>query len=207
MTYYASFEELQKHESMEVDYRIRFRKGKSGIAIMAIHGGGIEPGTTEIAEAVAGMEHSFYTFSGLKKASNARLHINSRKFDEPRGMEIANGALTAILIHGCRDADPTVYLGGRHGRLKACIGAALKTAGFAVLDSRRFPGINPKNICNKNKSGMGVQLEISLALRKSLFYDIARLHRKRPTPGFARFIFAIRTAIADYLASTGDPIR
>lgn len=207
MKYYASFDELQKQETLEVDYRIRFRKGSSGIAVMAIHGGGVEPGTTEIAEAVAGGQHSFYTFSGLKTAGNARLHISSRKFDEPLGLEIATGSHTAITIHGCRDADPAVYLGGRHDQLKACIRATLKAAGFAVRDSRRFPGINPKNICNKNTSGMGVQLEISLALRKRLFPGLTRRHRKCFTPGLTRFASAIQNGIADYLASAGNPVR
>ena len=56
---------------------------------MAPHGGGIEPGTTEIAEAVAGHEHTFYSFSGVKARGNSVLHITSSRFDEPEGIAIA----------------------------------------------------------------------------------------------------------------------
>ncbi len=49
-----------ENETKGKDYRIHLRHGKSGILVMAPHGGGIEPGTTEIADAVAGAERSFY---------------------------------------------------------------------------------------------------------------------------------------------------
>ena len=34
------------------------------------HGGGIEPGTSEVADAIAGEEFSFYAFEGLKSSDN-----------------------------------------------------------------------------------------------------------------------------------------
>ena len=83
MTPYRSFRELARREPKEGAYLIEYRRGASGIAVMAIHGGGIEPGTTEIAEAVAGRDHSFYSFTGIKPEGNWRLHISSRLFDEP----------------------------------------------------------------------------------------------------------------------------
>jgi len=190
-----SFAVLQANEIIGIDYRIRICYGWSGIAVMAIHGGGIEPGTTEIAEAVAGEAHTFYSFSGLKPSGNARLHISSRKFDEPLGIEIARRARTVITIHGCRDTKAITYLGGRHHRLKLQIKQALLAAGFAAVDGLRFPGINPKNICNKNRSGMGVQLEISIGMRKRLFEDITRLHRKRITPCFIDYVHALHGGI------------
>ena len=71
MKEYSSYENLSKAEVVGKDYRIRKRHGTSGILLMAPHGGGIEPGTTEIAEAIAGKCHSFYTFSGIKPKGNA----------------------------------------------------------------------------------------------------------------------------------------
>ncbi len=50
-----------------LDYLILSRQGTSGIAVMAPHGGGIEPGTSEIANRVAGDEHAYYSFEGLKQ--------------------------------------------------------------------------------------------------------------------------------------------
>ncbi|MCB2149593.1 MAG: poly-gamma-glutamate hydrolase family protein [Deltaproteobacteria bacterium] len=190
-----SFAVLQANETIGADYRIRVSHGRSGIAVMAIHGGGIEPGTTEIAEAVAGEAHTFYSFSGLKPSGNACLHISSRKFDEPLGLDIARRARTVITIHGCRDTKAITYLGGRHHRLKLQIKQALTAAGFAAVDGLRFPGTNPKNICNKNRSGMGVQLEISIGMRKRLFEDITRLHRKRITPCFIDYVHALQCGI------------
>lgn len=122
MAKYRSFEELAANETDGVDYRIRERYGLSGIAVIAIHGGGIEPGTTEIAEAVAGERHAFYTFSGLKPSGNACLHITSRHFNEPRGLRLVQHARTVVSIHGCGDTEPVVLLGGRFVRLGQRIG-------------------------------------------------------------------------------------
>lgn len=192
---YNSFAVLQANEVEGRDYRIRLRCRRSGIAVIAIHGGGIEPGTTEIAEAVAGEEHSFYSFSGLKPSGNACLHISSRKFDEPMGTDIARHARTVIAIHGCKDTKVMTYLGGRHYQLKSEIRNALTAAGFQAVDSKRFPGINPKNICNRNRSGMGVQLEISIGMRRLLFRHIERLRRKHITPCFLAYVHALQESI------------
>ena len=99
---YHSYRELKENETEGQDYRIRKKWGPSGIAVMAPHGGGIEPGTTEIAEAVAGKAHTFYSFSGLKAKGNARLHITSRRFDEPVGVAIAEHSDVVLTIHGCK---------------------------------------------------------------------------------------------------------
>lgn len=195
MPSYPSFTALKANEVVGVDYRIRVRRGLSGIAIMAIHGGGIEPGTTEVADAVAGQWHTFYTFSGLKPSGNTGLHISSRKFDEPAGQFIAQNSRTVVTIHGCRDESLATYVGGRHAAMKKAIRAALASAGFTATDARRFPGINPKNICNRGRSGMGVQLEISIAMRRLLFEDISRLHRKRITACFPAYVRAVQRGI------------
>ncbi len=192
---YASFEELAAHEIRGVDYRIRLRHGRSGIAVMAIHGGGIERGTTEIAEALAGDRHSFYTFSGLKPAGNYRLHISSHKFDEPRAVEIARRSHAVVTIHGCRNLKDTVFIGGRHPRLKAGIKSALVQAGFPVGEARRLLGVHPANLCNRGAAGMGVQLEISRSLRRRLFVDISRPRRKTPTAEFNRLVAALVTGL------------
>jgi len=192
---YASFAALRANETAGSDFRIRVRYGRSGVAVMAIHGGGIEPGTTEIAEAVSGEMHTFYSFSGLKPSGNAQLHISSRKFDEPLGTDITKYARMVITVHGCKDTKMMTYLGGRHHQLKQKIKRALTAAGFPAIEGVRFPGINPKNICNKGRLGMGVQLEISMGMRIRLFQDIKRLYRKNPTPYFIAYVQALQKAI------------
>jgi phage replication-related protein YjqB (UPF0714/DUF867 family) len=195
MPSYNSFYTLKKKEVIGVDYRIRVRYGSSGLVVMSIHGGGIEPGTTEIAEGTAGELHTFYTFSGMKKEGNSKLHLKSKEFDEPLGVEIAKHATAVVAIHGCRDDKEIVYLGGRHESLKGRIREALERSGYVTGEGLRFPGTNPKNICNRNKSRMGVQLEISMPLRRSMFTDITRLLRKTRTHRFEHFVAALKEGL------------
>ena len=54
MDRYKNFAELQKGEKANEDYTIFYHEADSGIAVMALHGGGIEPGTIDIADALAG---------------------------------------------------------------------------------------------------------------------------------------------------------
>lgn len=197
MSGYGSYAALARSETRDVDYRINVHRGVSGIAVMAIHGGGIEPGTTEIAEATAAEQHTFYSFSGIKPKGNARLHITSRNFDEPVGRAIARQARTVITIHGCADTIEMVYLGGRHAQLKERIRMALEQAGFPVCGTSRFSGINPRNICNINTLGMGVQLEISHGLRRRLFPDGAGPRLKPPAQCFLTFVTALQVALAN----------
>ena len=80
---YWSFTELAKNER-EQDYKVFSRPRGSEVIIIAPHGGGIEPGTSEIAEAIAGDNFSLYCFEGLKANCNKILHIKSINFDEPK---------------------------------------------------------------------------------------------------------------------------
>jgi len=88
MDNYHHFEHLREIEKEGVDYRIRWRVQDSGIAILSIHGGDIEPGTSEIADAIAASDYTFYAFAGTKRAGNLALHITSTVFNEPIGLEI-----------------------------------------------------------------------------------------------------------------------
>jgi phage replication-related protein YjqB (UPF0714/DUF867 family) len=192
---YRSFRELAIAEVEGIDYRIRWRQGTSEIAIVAIHGGGIEPGTTQIAEAIAGDRHSFYSFSGLKKSGNFALHITSRRFDEPKGLAVARKATTVISVHGCGDSDSIILMGGRNIILKEKIRKSLEKAGFQVKNSVRFPGSSPLNICNRCRSGAGVQLEICYGLRSLMFESLLRSDRDKTTMVFHRFVDALKMAI------------
>ena len=55
---YGSFKELKENEVQGKDYCIHFREGTTGILVMAPHAGDIEPATGELADAIAGSEHS-----------------------------------------------------------------------------------------------------------------------------------------------------
>lgn len=184
-----------KDETEGTDYRIQTRQGVSNILVMAPHGGDIEPGTSEIAEAVAGDAHSFYAFEGIKSEMNRGLHMPSTGFDEPRALEISGKARATVTIHGCRGRDAAVYLGGLDVELTTRIGEALKKAGFAMGSSSRLPGKDPRNICNRNMRGRGVQLEITRGLRLLMFEGLGKSERVRKTPLFYTFTRAIQGAL------------
>lgn len=197
MDQYTNFENLKHSEIQNTDYRIRYRIGCSGIAILGIHGGDIEPGTTRIADAIAGQEHAFYSFEGIKSRGNRSLHITSTCFDEPTALEIICDSEIIISIHGCSGMEPMVFLGGLDVELKHQILQELQKSGFQTMEcsESHFSGIDYANICNLCGRGMGVQIEISRGLRALMFRDLTPEGRRYPTEVFTRFTRAIRKAL------------
>jgi phage replication-related protein YjqB (UPF0714/DUF867 family) len=197
MDHYSSYAKLQQVDQEGKDYRIHVREGLSDIAVMAPHGGGIEPGTFEIADAVAGVEHYFYCFEGIKKSHNFELHLTSTHFDEDRALRVAESVQVVLAIHGSRETEEAVYLGGLDTNLKGKIHTALERTGFVVQESSRttLQGHHPGNICNRGVSGAGVQLEISQGLRQRLFVTVGDDGRKKQTRLFDDLVSALRKAL------------
>ena len=175
MDRYVNYSELSSHEREGWDYRVHVRLAGSPFAIVAPHGGRIERGTMQIADAVAGNRHSFYCFEGLKVQDNSSLHITSNRFDEPRALAVVSRIQTVISIHGARGKETAVYLGGRDHKLRAQLIAALTGAGFRAMDdpSPTRQGRGATNICNRGRSGRGVQFELPVGLRQQLFDQVA----------------------------------
>ena len=207
MDVYATFKALAQHEREGADYRITWRIGNSGIAILSIHGGDIEPGTTRIASAIAGWEHSFYSFEGIKSAGNLALHITSTRFDEPTAMEIICQSDIIISIHGSAEKTPLVQLGGLDEDLKHRILQEVLSAQFPAIECDQLPfgATDQKNICNLCGRGMGVQMEVSRGLRAMLFRDLTPEGRRHRTPLFPRFKDAVRKAIAPFAVIYAEP--
>ena len=201
---YCDFAELAAHEEAGVDYRILLRRATRPFAIVAPHGGGIEPGTSEIADAIAGEPvglrmHSFYGFEGLKRTGNVDLHITSTRFDEPTCLIVIGESERVVTIHGEEsDADGEgVFLGGLDDVVGTAIRAELEAAGFVVRrhSNPNLQGTDTENICNRGTTGKGVQLELSLAVRKTMFRSLTREGRQHPTARFDAFVAAVRRAI------------
>lgn len=193
---YTCYRELRNHEEEGKDYRITIRCGSSGIAVLAPHGGGIEPGTSELADAVAGTEHAFYSFTGLKPKGNGVLHITSTRFDEPLAVTLLQGSRKVLTIHGCVGEEEAVFIGGRDHRLKERIRSALCKANFAVKEHSSLKGDHHCNLCNRNAERMGVQLEVSAGLRRSMFRSLhTGRGRKDVTEVFRSFVCALRSAL------------
>lgn len=173
--WYASYGELEAVEKRGVDFDIRCQDRGSEVAIFAPHGGWIEPGTSQLAEAIAGDDLSLYCFEGLKPGREHReLHITSTLFDEPTALALAARTRMVVGIHGRADHDDaqTVWMGGRDEVIRNAVASELEAAGFAALRSgHRFLATNPNNICNRGASGRGVQLELPRSLRDRLRAD------------------------------------
>lgn len=197
MDEYTDFAELEQNERKGKDYTILYREANSKVAIMAPHGGGIEPGTIDIADAVAGSDYTFYAFKGIKKTGNKILHINSNRYDEPIGLKISKNAFTVISIHGCRNKKEMIFIGGKNQELKLKMMRTIKLSGLRAVISEvpGLRGISSENICNRCKSGKGVQLEISRGLREEMFGNINRRSFRKKTKVFYKFVNTIKDAL------------
>lgn len=188
---YLKFDDLAAHMVEGKDYRVVVKKRNSPYLIMAIHGGSIEPFTSDIAMAIAGEEYGLYLFEGTRERGNLELHIASEYFDELQAKEMLRVADVAISIHGHHDTENEfVMVGGICDGLAEKMRARLSEIDIAVrpFDGRLAPK-SPQNVCNKGISGGGVELVVSRKLRDAL----------REDAGLCRlFVNAIRHAIAAY---------
>ncbi len=168
---FNGYDDLARRYVEGVDYAVQVtRRERSRVAILAPHGGRIEGRTSEIARLIAADEHRLYLFEGLRPNGDnfQRLHLASHRFDEPRALELIGGCDTVLAVHGYAASGPDVLLGGLNEGLKQAVAQSLTDSGFScVTGGHRFPGRDPRNICNRGRSGQGVQLELSAALRKS----------------------------------------
>lgn len=194
---YENFDSLHAHEPNS--YAIFTNATTSKTIAFAIHGGAIEPGTTEIAEGIAGLNHDFYSFSGTKGSSNATLHITSTNFDEPTCVNMVAACSRAISVHGAKGDSSVVFIGGLDDALKTKIEKELSDAGFNtnLTPPQGLGGTDTNNICNKTSTGKGVQLELTKGLREDLFSSLngASQGLNTQTADFYTFVNAIREAL------------
>lgn len=200
---YPNFHVLSQSEVEGRDYVIALRQRQSPIAVLAPHGGMIETATSAIADAIATDTLSFYSFSGIKPGNNQDLHITSTLFDEPRCHALIATAHTLLTVHGERSTSDVVFLGGLDEALGAQLHRALHASGFHVAPHHnpRLQGRHPGNICNRGRSGRGVQLELSRGLRSSLFLDHNSAGPLVATPRLQAFAAAVRLGIDQHGAS------
>ena len=187
---YSNFEELKKKEP-ENNYNIVYKRGNtSSVAIIAPHGGRIEPGTSLICKHIAKDDYSYYCFEEKRHNKNCELHITSANFDEPKCLHLISSCNIVVAIHGCRNPKSELteltYLGGKDDSLKTKIRSRLEEHGFDV--DARFSGSHKDNICNRGAREKGVQLEITRTLRNKLKEDREKLNE---------YAEAIREAIRD----------
>ncbi|XKM43742.1 poly-gamma-glutamate hydrolase family protein (plasmid) [Rhizobium ruizarguesonis] len=91
------------------------RGDRTPVAIVAPHGGHIEPRTSEIAAAIAG---EVFSLLFIRRAESGRhhreLHLTSDRFDEPRALALAEACKILLGVHGRADDGDgdNVWLGG-----------------------------------------------------------------------------------------------
>ena len=196
---YESIEALCAVESENVDFGVEVRL-ISDIAIVAPHGGGIEPGTSEIACEIAGAELSLYLFEGLKPSGNKVLHVTSSRFEEQRCVLLLEGCDVAVAIHGCadrNDSESSAFLGGLDTELRGRLIEALNKAGHPAEIDGDLPGTDPSNICNRTRRGRGVQIEVAHHLRQEMFASLSRAGWRCKRDPFYTFCSAIQQVLTD----------
>ncbi len=191
---YRGFEDLAGQYVEGVDYAVEvIPRPRSRVAVIAPHGGRIEGRTSEIARLIAGDDHRLYLFEGLRPSGDNFdcLHLASHRFDEPRALELIAGCDTIIAVHGYAASGPDVLLGGLDERLKLIVARSLRAAEISFLtEGHRYPGIDTRNICNRGRSGAGVQIELSSGFR-----------RKGDWSGLAATVRAVLAGRSDELPS------
>jgi phage replication-related protein YjqB (UPF0714/DUF867 family) len=163
MDTYPNFSVLEQHEH---DFSIELADRKAATTILAPHGGGIEPHTSEIARLIAGDEYNYFLFNGTKPSGNSALHITSHRWDHPQALALVTRSLRVIAVHGCKATEAVVIIGGRDSLLRdQLIEEMGRHAVAAIVANGRNSGRHRLNICNRGLTGRGVQLEISRPLR------------------------------------------
>jgi len=146
------------------------------VGILALHGGGIEPGTETIARfVVRETGASLYIYAGRLPRGNLRLHRPSPYHDSELTAALRrflDHVQLAISIHGHGRAEDTVFLGGLNHALAARLAevarGALPRYGW-ISDPVAIPlglrGRHPRNAVNLPPD-RGVQIELPRSLRE-----------------------------------------
>jgi phage replication-related protein YjqB (UPF0714/DUF867 family) len=203
------------------DFRVEFGDSKiDRCLLIAPHGGGIEPGSSEILRAVAALGGwAWYEFAGfLRQGNKDALHIASTHFDEPTLMGLLPQTTFVVAFHGASEStEPVVFVGGRWERGRAAVIEAINASakqhgiraadvtGRAVSDLR---GLEKSNLTNRGKLGEGVQLEFSRGARNLLFpANASREQRGRRSKQLKPLASSIHVAIEQLVPIAMEQLR
>ncbi|MET9360372.1 poly-gamma-glutamate hydrolase family protein [Streptomyces sp. NPDC006632] len=203
---YQNFRYLAADKILGIDYDIKNRYGTGTYLLhAAIHGGGIEPPTSQLAAYAAGDAGAWYSFEALNDLTAASLALSSTAFDEPFCVVNTGNSTRTVVWHGVenqRENEQVAYVSGADSVLTSLIIQELSAAGFETDRAPvSYAGDAPQNICNRNRMRAGAQLDLSLSLRKSFYANgdlsaAAIAHPDNRQPAFFAFGDAIRRACA-----------
>src|SRR5437773_8301063 len=135
----------RRHEWSQIVEAQASDNAETQTIVMAIHWGGIETGTSEIALATAGYHpatltpsadcyglHDFWLFEGLLASKNGDLHVTASHYDEPIATELVENSRRCISLHGCKDsqAHGVIQLGGLDHELRDIVLEELEAVGI-----------------------------------------------------------------------------
>lgn len=219
---YPNYLALSQDNVQGIDYDIYNRYGTGAyVTHIAIHGGRIEPPTTQLALYCAGQTGAVYAFSGKKPSGNQQLHITATNFDEPFCIMNVAKANVVVSWHGTSDMnrnEKVTYVGGLDEALGTLIRRELLAVGEVSPGKPVFPvdtppvsisGESRANIANKGLRRAGVQLEITRSQREAFYKngDLTGASIENPenrTPAFFSYCNAIMKAITAYLPAPLD---
>lgn len=208
--YYSSMTELKQ---VETAFSIEARSIPNvDQTVLAIHGGNLETGTTEIAKGIAGgiwdasSKWPYWIFNSLRlPGENSATHVTSTNYNDPGAVVVASKASRLVVVHGCPDTtegQPSgsriAWVGGLNITMRDNIIDALDSAGFdARVAPQSIAGTHPDNICNQGSGGAGVQIEITTSLRGTYFFTDNTLagRAESRTAEFTSFCSAVRTGM------------
>jgi len=184
--------------------------------VLAVHGGGIEEGTSEIALAVAGYHpatfaqatdcfglHDLWIFEGLLTDGNSKLHVTSTHYNDPIALKLVQISKRCLSLHGLGDAaaNGKIQIGGLDTELRSIVLEELTGARIpaAISNDQDTNASSLENICNKTTTRAGVQLEMGKTYRESLFApgcDTRELRKNNTNANFCKLVTALRKAMS-----------
>jgi phage replication-related protein YjqB (UPF0714/DUF867 family) len=203
---FADFSTLVLHTLKGKDWELVVRQPGAPVTIITIHGGDIEPLTSELAAAIAGDEHNLYDLRGLRAQDNAELRVPPIHFQEMRLQMLLDRCQTALHLDGIPGDDPVVILGGGNVTLVGHLEAALRAAGFCVEPPPSPLMVQSRQRFYNQSELAGTQMELTLGLRRQMFTvppaegsDWRNIGH--PTLVLETFVEAVRRALQDYLVA------
>jgi phage replication-related protein YjqB (UPF0714/DUF867 family) len=206
---YAGFAELSARVPAG-SFVISLRDCGSEVAVLAPHGGSIDPGTSEIALAIAGDDLSWYLFEGRKTAGVERLRLPSTRFDEPFGLALAESVRAVVVVQALRVSVDAVHVAGGDEPLAASVAKALAGAGF---EARHAPAADledapdeeagarvPRRLCDRGRRP-GIELQCGGILRRRLAVQAAA---RRSFAGAVRSALGVAGALGPDAAGLRD---
>jgi phage replication-related protein YjqB (UPF0714/DUF867 family) len=196
---------LQRNLVLGRDFRISFGDANIEKCLLVVpHGGGIEPGTSEIMRAVAKLGNwAWYEFAGyLRQGNREALHVPSTEFDEPTLLSLRLRAGFCVEFHGTsQTGSPLVYVGGTWDAGRRIMGGAInlfseKHGINAVDPMSQISSLQEPTPAVRGKRADSVKLEFSRETRNLLFLpDASREARGRRSPRLSPLARSIHMAL------------